>query len=32
MLRTTTNLPENRLKVIEQLERRHPWLRLPRDG
>ncbi|MDR3531133.1 MAG: glycosyltransferase [Rhodopila sp.] len=31
MLRTTTDIPTNKIKVIEQLERNHPWLRLPRE-
>ncbi len=29
MLRTTTDTPHNRLKIIRQLEDRHPWLTLP---
>ena len=31
MLRTTTDIPANKTKVIEQLEQRHGWLRLPRE-
>jgi hypothetical protein len=29
MLRTTTDTPHNKLKIIRQLEDRHPWLTLP---
>ena len=31
MLRTSTDIPANKIKVIEQLEERHRWLRLPRE-
>ena len=31
MLRTTTDLRTNKVKVIEQLEQRHGWLRLQRE-
>ena len=30
MLHTATDLPDNKLRVIEQLERRHGWLSIPR--
>jgi glycosyltransferase involved in cell wall biosynthesis len=32
MLHTKTDIPENKLRVIEQLKARHGWLSIPHDG
>ncbi len=32
MLHTQTDIPENKVRVIEQLKARHPWLSIPNNG